>query len=154
MATSGVLLKTTLLMDFWQICCCGIMACALDIDHFVQARSFSLEDATSLQHRSFAHSMWFIILGTAACCCVKMLICQKLLLLSFLPWLFFVATASHHLRDATRRGLWFWPIGNTPPLPLLIYLQMVLLIPLIVRFLLQLSRFSHKGVSLSDVLLT
>lgn len=33
--------------DFWnsllQICCCGMIGCAMDLDHFIQAKSFSLQ---------------------------------------------------------------------------------------------------------------
>ncbi len=27
-----------------------------------------------------------------------------------------IAIATHHLRDAQRRGLWLWPLGSTPPI--------------------------------------
>lgn len=47
--------------------------------------------------------------------------------------MFTVAVFSHHLRDAHRRGLWFWPIGSTPPLPYWVYISCVLILPVIVR---------------------
>jgi hypothetical protein len=43
-----------------------------------------------------------------------------------------VSLFSHQLRDATRRGLWFWPMGSTPRIPYAIYLTMLCaLVPLV-----------------------
>lgn len=33
-----------------------------------------------------------------------------------------VALLSHQLRDGMRLGLWFWPLGSTPPIQYLLYL--------------------------------
>jgi hypothetical protein len=44
-----------------------------------------------------------------------------------------VAVSTHHLRDATRRGLWCWPLGSTPPLPYPLFLALTALLPLWLR---------------------
>lgn len=35
-----------------------------------------------------------------------------------------ITLMSHQLRDGMRLGLWFWPLGSTPPIPYLLYLAM------------------------------
>ncbi len=42
----------------------------------------------------------------------------------------FIALFSHQVRDAFRRGLWFWPFGSTPPIPYPIYLIIEICLPL------------------------
>mmetsp|Transcript_11567 Transcript_11567/g.17602 ORF Transcript_11567/g.17602 Transcript_11567/m.17602 type:complete len:229 (+) Transcript_11567:107-793(+) len=86
----------------------------LDIDHFVMGGSLSLTSATSLPSRPFGHSVAFVIV------------------MSFFAMLFtgryryalltFVSLLTHQLRDATRRGLWMWPLGSTPPIWYALYL--------------------------------
>lgn len=43
---------------------------------------------------------------------------------------------SHQLRDSTRRGMWFCPLGSTPKLPYALYLLVLAGLPLLVRGLL------------------
>lgn len=35
-----------------------------------------------------------------------------------------VTLLSHQLRDGMRLGLWFWPLGSTPPIQYLLYLAL------------------------------
>lgn len=58
---------------------------------------------------------------------------QNIQCLQDLPYMFVVAVLSHHFRDAQRRGLWFWPVGSTPPLPYGIYIICVVLLPMVVK---------------------
>lgn len=39
------------------------------------------------------------------------------------------AFATHHVRDATRRGLWFYPYGSTAPIPYVVYIVLTCMIP-------------------------
>ncbi|XP_064214056.1 transmembrane protein 267 [Tribolium castaneum] len=39
---------------------------------------------------------------------------------------------SHHTRDATRRGFWFYPFGSTPPIPYFLYVGMTCFLPPVV----------------------
>ena len=48
--------------------------------------------------------------------------------------LVFVAIFSHHLRDANRRGLWFSPVGSTPPIPYLIYILSIILLCVSIKY--------------------
>lgn len=88
-----------------------LVACALDADHFIAARSLSLRDATSLGTRPFGHAVLFVVLASS------------ILAAANPPAAIMVAVAwgSHQLRDSTRRGLWLWPAGSTPPLPVWTY---------------------------------
>ena len=58
---------------------------------------------------------------------------QNVSYLQSLPYLFAVAVISHHLRDGYRRGLWFWPLGSTPPLPYWLYIVCTMALPYFVR---------------------
>ena len=102
----------------WRACaasilCAALAACALDADHFAAARSLSLEDASALSGRPPGHAVLFIVLVCMAVVAATRLRAHALLLL--------VAWGTHQLRDALRRGLWLWPLGSTPKLPLQIY---------------------------------
>lgn len=44
-------------------------------------------------------------------------------------WISWVAIFSHHVRDGYRRGLWFWPIGSTAPIPYYVYILITMLLP-------------------------
>ena len=47
--------------------------------------------------------------------------------------MFLVSGLSHHLRDADRRGVWFYaPFGSIPPLPYELYVLLVVLLPLVI----------------------
>lgn len=89
----------------------GAVACALDADHFIMARSLSLSAATSLASRPFGHAVAWIAAVSLPLSLVSV------------PWgvLVVIAWGSHQLRDALRRGLWLWPGGSTPPIPLWTY---------------------------------
>lgn len=54
--------------------------------------------------------------------------------LATLSWIAMVAVLSHHIRDATRRGLWLWPLGSTPPIPYFGYIFLLALLPLITAY--------------------
>ena len=48
--------------------------------------------------------------------------------------MFFVAWFTHHVRDANRRGLWFGPLFTTPPIKRTLYLGIILILPLFLRY--------------------
>uniref|UniRef100_A0A2R5L8R3 Transmembrane protein 267 n=1 Tax=Ornithodoros turicata TaxID=34597 RepID=A0A2R5L8R3_9ACAR len=98
---------------------CGLIACSVDVDHFIAAGSFKLKDVTNLKNRPFLHCTSVVVL--------IILLSIALAKLLGRPQLFrigmtaFVAVTTHHVRDALRRGLWLWPFGSTPPLRLEAY---------------------------------
>lgn len=50
-------------------------------------------------------------------------------------WIVATAFFTHHTRDATRRGYWIYPFGNTPPLPYLLYILITVIIPVLIIYL-------------------
>ena len=140
-----------------QVVGCLVMATALDLDHFVEARSLSLKDALSLPNRPFAHNTTVILTG--AVLLYLLFYCYPDLSTLFtgdLPLMFLTSTLSHHLRDADRRGIWLGPLLSTPPIPYKLYPFLIVLFPVVlplprllpafVRALPQLPRpFHGKG---------
>jgi hypothetical protein len=130
---------------------CATLASLVDADHFIAAKSLSLSAALSLPKRPPFHNSTLIPVIAAA------LYLQMKLIHAFLAsettWthtsnlvlVFIVAWSTHHVRDATRRGLWFAPFGSTSAVPRTLYLAFILLGPLGLRFALAL-RSSKQGV--------
>ncbi|XP_072019751.1 transmembrane protein 267-like [Amphiura filiformis] len=118
-----------------EVMVCGMAASALDVDHFIAAKSLHLKDALSLTSRPLLHSTTLILI-------IAMLLYLSLYLTPVknnirytVPLLFLAAWLSHHVRDATRRGLWVWPYGSTSPIPYRIYIGIVAVLPFLWRFL-------------------
>ena len=95
-----------------------LMCTAIDLDHFIAAKSWFLIDAANLQARDglFAHNIMFpifiFIFFRHACG------------RSRLAALLFGSIFSHQLRDATRNGILYHPFGLTAPVPYFIsYLE-------------------------------
>lgn len=88
----------------------GVLSSAIDLDHFLAAGEASLEAATRLDRRPFAHTAVFLLAVVLACG-----------LLFGRRGVAVVATAvgSHQARDALRRGFTLTSGGarQTPPLP-------------------------------------
>lgn len=97
----------------------------IDLDHFIEARSFHLDDATSLTHRPFFHnSMIFVALFASM---ITSVICQHSLLVSLWFSVGFVAFFTHQVRDAIRRGLWFRaPYLNYSTAPVIYWVYLAL----------------------------
>ena len=140
-----------------QVVLCVVMATAIDLDHLIEARSFSIkvmnhrrcffvcvipppppppthtQDALSLPKRPFAHNSTLIPVVTAVLYLLVYVLPPSLCdhsLVSALPLIFLVSSFSHHLRDADRRGLWFAPFLSTPPIPFKFYTLFIILLPL------------------------
>jgi membrane-bound metal-dependent hydrolase YbcI (DUF457 family) len=80
-------------------------AVALDLDHFVAARSFRLRDAASLSSRPATHSLTFGALagGLAALPSRQVVV----------AWMTFAVLASHVVRDAfSGQTPWLWPLST------------------------------------------
>ncbi|XP_022914262.2 transmembrane protein 267, partial [Onthophagus taurus] len=110
-----------------EVVVCTCIASLIDVDHFIVAKSFNLKNATNLDKRPFLH-----------CSSIPIVLTAYLLLLSYYfkdqnlqRAAFVISTAffSHHTRDATRRGYWFYPFGHTAPIPYFIYLILTIFIP-------------------------
>lgn len=129
---------------------CAVIACAIDLDHFISAKSFRLKDALSLQHRPPLHSTSilipiFLLLTTIS------IYYPSTWTLHFLVTVSFV---SHHVRDGHRRGLWFWPFGSTPPIPYWLYLVIITTLPAVITLIMRtagLTKTRSFGVDTENV---
>lgn len=102
-----------------------VLSSWIDFDHFIEAKSFHLHDATSLTHRPFLHnSMIFVALFASI---ITSVICQHSLVVSLWLSVGFVAFFTHQIRDAIRRGLWFRaPHLNYSTAPVLYWVYLAL----------------------------
>ena len=135
-----------------QVLICGLLASSIDIDHFLQAKSFSIADATSLKQRPFMHNSALLFSANLALL-VFMLFCHQSRLARFLTrnvvtdhvssglkkglvvcLLVFTSWSTHHLNDGIRRGLWFG-FTSTEPIDIVFYLFLILSLPLAIRWL-------------------
>ncbi|XP_070545963.1 transmembrane protein 267-like [Ptychodera flava] len=121
--------------DVLQTILCGVLSSAVDLDHFIAAKSFSLKDALSLKSRPPFHATTLI--PVIACFLKLSIYLHPMPRLQNLPWIFSVAWFSHHIRDGTRRGLWMWPFGSTPPIPYWLYPMVTMVLPLVTVVILQ-----------------
>ena len=116
---------------------CGIISSLTDVDHFIQAMSTSLLDATSLPTRPFMHC------SSLALVIVVVILLSSLILgvwwLHSLSFIALVAWTTHHLRDGLRRGIWFWPLGSTKAIDYKLYLLCILLLPIMTSYLFDLT---------------
>ncbi|XP_078328982.1 transmembrane protein 267-like [Crassostrea virginica] len=132
----AVLIQARNFRDFWECGICGIVAMAIDADHFIAAQSFSLKAALSLRSRPFLHSTTLTLM-----LCLILFITGYTLnkgWIKLLSVMCFVAWTSHHVRDGSRRGLWFPPFGSTPLIPYKLYLTITLVLPLVLMLLVHL----------------
>lgn len=120
--------------DILQCILCLLLACLVDVDHFLAAGSLRLKDALSLPARPPFHATTIIPVITAFLYIISMLfpVQSNIYLICFT---FFIAWTSHHIRDSTRRGLWLPPFGSTPSLPYTLYICLILILPLLVRII-------------------
>jgi len=68
-------------------------------------------------------------------------------------WILVAAVVSHHLRDATRRGLWLYPFGSSPPIPYAGYLVGCMLLPHVVPSLMQRTQLAHHPATRPSIVL-
>ncbi|XP_053676335.1 transmembrane protein 267 [Anopheles nili] len=132
--------------DYWMFLFeATIVSSCIDLDHFIEARSFSLKDATHLDHRPFLHNsaLCLFILGLLFAI-IRFDGSVKLRLFIAMA---FVAFSTHHIRDATRRGIWIkTPIFNksSPALPYVAYIAFVNFVPHAIIYLLQVATPASK----------
>ncbi|EFN79348.1 transmembrane protein 267 isoform X2 [Harpegnathos saltator] len=110
------------------------------------------DDATHLEKRPFLHCttvpivLWiFLILLSSVFHSLK---------LQQASWIVLAAFLSHHIRDGTRRGLWFCPFGSTRPLPYYLYVSLCMSLPYLLYWLSYQHTFaesSSDNVTLIDI---
>ena len=109
-----------------QAITCGMLACGIDIDHFISARSWKLEDAVEATNRGLFHNSFLVVLVLVYYYTHR----------RSLTVIIIVGMVAHHLRDSIRRGLYFYPLGSTPPLPYSIYLFCICMLMLVFPYML------------------
>lgn len=117
-----------------------IMLCLVKLyDHIL------FQNATHLEKRPFLH-----------CTTVPIVLWILLILLSsifhsshleHISWVVLAAFLSHHIRDSTRRGLWFCPFGSTRPLPYYLYVSLSMFLPYLLYWFSSLHTFAEKSKS-------
>ncbi|XP_050095676.1 transmembrane protein 267 [Anopheles aquasalis] len=126
----------------------AIVSSFIDLDHFIEAKSIRLQDATNLDRRPFLHN-------SAICLLIFILVIvlqrtKSYSLLSIAGAMVLAAFGTHHMRDALRRGLWFKvPLleTSTPAIPYTVYLALVSAIPHAISQLLRLTGNVHPQMS-------
>ncbi|KAH0554473.1 transmembrane protein 267 [Cotesia glomerata] len=108
---------------------CIFLSSLIDVDHFVEAKSFNIKDATNLDHRPFFHCTTLPIIIWAVLLVVSKLASENLYNLNYCAWILLTSFLSHHIRDATRRGLWVPPFGSTGKIPYYFYVLLTMLFP-------------------------
>lgn len=121
----------------FEVALSGALAVGVDVDHFIASWSLSIQAALSLTKRGAFHNSTLIPVITGLLFLGLKYLCPLKLYPVFanVPLIFFISWSSHHIRDATRRGLWFAPFGSTPPLPTWLYRSLVAGMPLLLRLI-------------------
>ncbi|XP_046433750.1 transmembrane protein 267 [Neodiprion fabricii] len=118
----------SIVRNAFGIALCFVISSLIDLDHFLLAKSWRLRDARNLEgqrpilHCSSIPLLLFLISA----------ISYKVFHHSasgYYLWVIITGFLSHHIRDATRRGMWFLFLGSTSPLPYHLYLFMAMALP-------------------------
>ncbi|XP_057341162.1 transmembrane protein 267 [Microplitis mediator] len=127
-----LLLNESIVKNIISILLCASMSSFIDVDHFIEAKSFHINDAIRLDHRPFFHCTTIpIVIWSTFLLGSKILSDNEL---NYYAWIVFTSFLSHHIRDGTRRGLWFFPFGSTRKIPYYLYIVMTMLLPFFVYF--------------------
>ncbi|XP_075161418.1 transmembrane protein 267 isoform X2 [Haematobia irritans] len=123
--------KTSNIFGWLLIFICFTCSSLIDVDHFIAAKSWNLEDATNLTRRPFLHCSTIAALILIAYICTSSL---NYLKSSLILGTLLCAFITHHSRDAVRRGYWFYPWGNTEKISNLSYIIITLFTPYLVGY--------------------
>ncbi|EDW93317.2 transmembrane protein 267 [Drosophila yakuba] len=118
--------RTSQLFGWILIFTCFVVSSFIDLDHFVEARSLYLEDATNLSKRPFLHCSSIIVVLLLFYMCTA---CLNYFRTSLMLGSLLCAFITHHTRDAVRRGYWLCPLGHTDRMPQLAYILTTILTP-------------------------
>ena len=110
---------------------CMVFAMLVDGDRFIEVGSLDLEKVLNLDHRPFLHNSTIPVILYF----VSIIVCYfwKNQNAKVISSLIFIAFMTHHLRDGSRRGLWFYPWINSLPVPYPVYIISTVLLSLLVK---------------------
>ncbi len=121
-------------LDVYELLLSASIGSLIDLDHFISAKSLRLIDAISLNERPFLHNSLNLF-------CINVLLFFVLYFGGstdkYMSWslLVYLAWFSHHIRDANRRGLWLGSVYTTQPVRTSVYVLVILIQPLIIRYI-------------------
>ncbi|XP_074661455.1 transmembrane protein 267-like [Tubulanus polymorphus] len=107
-----------------------------DLDHVLTTRTFDVQKMRRFhgKGRPF-HSSTLIPVVALAFCLLRRYFSLRSRTAMNLPWMSSLGIGLHHLRDATRRGIYLWPFSTTPPVPYNAYIAVTITIPIIMKFI-------------------
>ncbi|XP_070164373.1 transmembrane protein 267 isoform X1 [Polyergus mexicanus] len=138
-----VLSHKPLVRSLSSIFSCFLLASFIDLDHFIAAHSWHIHDATHLQKRPFLHCTTVPIILWVLFISLSKIFHSPIL--EHTSWVILASFLSHHIRDGTRRGLWFYPFGSTRPIPYYLYVSLCMFLPYILYWLMSLHKFAQKS---------
>ncbi|XP_043283505.1 transmembrane protein 267 [Venturia canescens] len=128
-----ILSKKSVFPNIYSVIYCTAISSLIDLDHFIAAASLKLRDATHLDRRPFLHNttiplvLWIVLMLSSRSFNSPGL--------NNFAWIVLTSFLSHHIRDGSRRGLWFAPFGSTPPIPYYLYVAFSMGLPYIIYWL-------------------
>ncbi|KAK5650973.1 hypothetical protein RI129_002002 [Pyrocoelia pectoralis] len=132
-----------------EIALCTVIASCIDLDHFYAARSFHLKDATNLKNRPALHCSTFPLFLVFILLLIAHVLHERWLLRITL--IILTAFASHHTRDAVRRGYWFYPFGSTQSISYTAYIALTIVIPYLVCLMIKFVGIQQNSSSQFNV---
>ncbi|CAF4894990.1 unnamed protein product [Rotaria sp. Silwood1] len=127
-----------------------LSGCFIDIDHFIEIRSLSLNSVlhNQRQDRPFLHNSLLLLIITLIVYIFEYFLYRNQY--SYYSIIFFLGWSTHHLRDAQRRGLTLLPLGETSPINnyLLIICFVLITIKLIHIFIFNIQSVSFVNDSI------
>ncbi|XP_012264246.2 transmembrane protein 267 [Athalia rosae] len=126
--------KNSVTRNLLGITLCFVISSLIDLDHFLLAKSWKLQDASHLGnqrpvlHCSTIPLVVLVIFEISS----RILHCSSG---GYYILVFITGVFSHHIRDATRRGMWFCPFGSTPPIPYYLYICIAMGLPYLIYWL-------------------
>ncbi|XP_039762765.1 transmembrane protein 267 [Pararge aegeria] len=125
---------------------CFMVSSLIDIDHVFVARSFHFKDIANVNKRGIFHNTSFCITMTSILL-VASYITRKIHVY-LLTYMLILAFTSHHIRDANRHGLWFYPYAHTQALGKCLYITLICVLPSVFAYIFNYTKpvFHHKVV--------
>lgn len=111
----------------------GLLASLIDLDHFVEAKSFRLVEACNLTRRPFLHDSFSLLVLNILLFVLANCVWNSHYHACRCALIFFTAWFTHHIRDAYRRGIWFGNLFRTPPIPYGVCFNIVVCSPVMIR---------------------
>lgn len=128
--------------SIYNVIICTVLSSFIDVDHFFMARSFNIKDFVNLKRGIFHCTSFGLLISAILYLISYYMKNQEILLWNFM---LIIAYSSHHVRDANRRGLWFYPYGHTRPLSYYFYVFLICALPHTFAYLYMYLKLNFKS---------